>query len=73
MDEALRLLTTEAAYAGFEEGRRGSLELGKLADVIMVSDDPYQMPADALDQIKVDLTMVGGEIVFERAQPRGGQ
>jgi predicted amidohydrolase YtcJ len=65
--QALRLLTTEAAYAGFEERKRGSLELGKLADMIIVSDDPYHVPAHALDQIKVDTTIVGGDVVFERA------
>jgi len=65
--QALRLLTTEAAYAGFEEDRRGSLELGKLADLIVVSDDPYHVPPEALDQIRVDTTIVGGEVVFERA------
>ncbi|MDP3767171.1 MAG: amidohydrolase family protein, partial [Dehalococcoidia bacterium] len=65
--QALRLLTTEAAYAGFEERTRGSLDLGKLADLIIVSDDPYHVPAEALDQIRVDTTIVGGEVVFERA------
>lgn len=70
--QALRLLTTEAAYAGFEEHTRGSLELGKLADIIVVSDDPYRVPAEALDQIRVDTTIVGGEVVFERATRGAG-
>jgi predicted amidohydrolase YtcJ len=66
VSQALRLLTTEAAYAGFAERRAGSLELGKLADLIVVSDDPFTVRADQLDQIRVDATMVGGELVYQR-------
>jgi hypothetical protein len=66
VSQALRLLTTEAAYAGFAEQRVGTLELGKLADLIVVSDDPFTVAADQLEGIRVDATMVGGELVYER-------
>jgi predicted amidohydrolase YtcJ len=66
VSQALRLLTTEAAYAGFGERRVGSLELGKLADLIVLAEDPFTVPADELDRVKVDATMVGGELVYER-------
>jgi predicted amidohydrolase YtcJ len=66
VSQALRLLTTEAAYAGFAEQRVGTLELGKLADLIIVSDDPFTVAADQLENIRVDATMVGGELVYER-------
>ena len=63
--QALRLLTAAPAYVGFEEARRGTLELGKLADLIIVSADPYAVPAEELDTISVVLTIVGGQVVFD--------
>jgi hypothetical protein len=66
VSRALRLLTTEAAYAGFAERQAGSLELGKLADLIVVSEDPFTAPADALDRVQVDATVAGGELVYQR-------
>jgi predicted amidohydrolase YtcJ len=66
VSQALRLLTTEAAYAGFAERRVGTLELGKLADLVVVSDDPFTVTPDQLDRVRVDATMVGGEIVYRR-------
>ncbi len=66
VDEAHHLMTTGAAYAGFEEYKRGTLELGKLADLIVLSEDPYEVPPESLECIHVDKTIVGGEIVFER-------
>jgi predicted amidohydrolase YtcJ len=65
--EAMRMLTTGAAYAGFDERTRGSLELGKLADLVVLSRDPYETPPEQLDRVQVDLTMVGGQVVHERA------
>jgi predicted amidohydrolase YtcJ len=64
--EALRLVTVNPAWSGFEEHSRGSLELGKLADLVVISDDPYVVPPEELDQIKIDQTIVGGEVVYER-------
>ena len=66
VSQALRLLTTQAAYAGFAERTLGTLELGKLADLIVVARDPFAVPSEELAGIDVDLTMVGGEVVFER-------
>lgn len=66
LDQALRLQTTAAAYGGFEEHLKGSLELGKLADLIVVSEDPYAVEPERLNTIRVDLTMVGGRVVYTR-------
>jgi predicted amidohydrolase YtcJ len=66
LDQALRFQTTAAAYGGFEEHLKGSLELGKLADLIVLSDDPYAVEPEQLDQVRVDLTMVGGRVVYTR-------
>jgi predicted amidohydrolase YtcJ len=64
--EALRLQTSGAAYGGFEEHLKGTLELGKLADLIVISEDPFAVPPERLDAIQVDATVVGGKLVYER-------
>ncbi|MBI4492243.1 MAG: amidohydrolase [Chloroflexi bacterium] len=64
--EALRLQTTGAAHGGFEEHLKGSLEPGKLADLVVVSEDPFAVPPEELDRIQVDATVVGGALVFQR-------
>lgn len=59
--DAIRLYTTFSAFAGFEENIKGSIEAGKLADLIVLSDDPFEVPVDALKDIRVTTTMVGGQ------------
>ena len=61
--EAIRLYTTNSAYAGFEEKTKGSIEPGKLADLIVLSEDPFEIPADGLKEVRVVTTLVGGEVV----------
>lgn len=61
--EALRALTWAGAYACFAEDRLGSLEAGKLADLLVLSDDLLRVPAETLKDVQVELTMVGGRIV----------
>jgi predicted amidohydrolase YtcJ len=63
--EALRALTWAGAYASFAEDRLGSLEPGKLADLLVLSDDLLRVPPDALKDVQVELTMVGGRIVHD--------
>ena len=63
--EAIRLYTTYSAYAGFEEACKGSIESGKLADLIVLSDDPFEIPVDALKDVQVVTTIVGGRVVYE--------
>ena len=64
--DVIRMHTTYAARAGFEEKTRGSLEPGKLADLVVLSGDPLTASADQLMKIRADLTMVDGEIRYER-------
>ena len=66
LDLFIVLVGAAAAYGGFEEHLKGSLELGKLADLIVLSDDPYAVEPEQLDQVRVDLTMVGGRVVYAR-------
>jgi predicted amidohydrolase YtcJ len=62
--EAIRGFTLDAAYAAFEEGSRGTIEPGKLADLTIVEGDLFAMPATELYKAKVRYTVVGGEVVF---------
>src|ERR1700722_4532225 len=64
--EALRSYTINNAYAAFEEGSKGSLKVGKLADVTVLSRDILMAPEDAIRSAKVDLTIVGGKVMYER-------
>lgn len=68
VQEALTLYTRNGAYIGFEEGQKGSLETGKLADFIIVDRDVLRVPPDQLKDVKVLQTWVGGELVYERKE-----
>jgi predicted amidohydrolase YtcJ len=65
-EQALRLYTSAAARYTFEEGRKGTLEPGKLADLVVLSADYLTVPEDQIKDIKADVTIVGGKIVFQR-------
>jgi predicted amidohydrolase YtcJ len=61
--QALRAVTIDAAYQHFEEADKGSLEPGKLADLVVLSRSPLDDPA-RIDQIEVVETIVGGQTVW---------
>jgi predicted amidohydrolase YtcJ len=61
--EAIRLYTTNSAYAGFEENIKGSIEPDKLADLIVLQEDPFEVPVDGLKEIQVATTVIGGKVV----------
>ena len=65
-EEALRCATLGGAYLTFEENDKGSLEKGKLADIIIPSQDPLACDLDTLRHTVADVTIVGGKVVFER-------
>jgi hypothetical protein len=66
VEEALRAYTVDAAYAEFAEQDKGSLAAGKLADFVLLSEDPFAIAPERLDQIRIDRTVVGGRVVYER-------
>lgn len=67
-DEALRSYTLDAAYAAFEEESKGSLEVGKLADLTVLSRDIMTVPEDEIPGARVVYTIVGGRIAYRQDQ-----
>jgi predicted amidohydrolase YtcJ len=65
--EALRSMTLDAAYAAFEERRKGSLEVGKLADITVLSQDLLTVPEEAIPSTRVVATVVGGRVAYRAA------
>ena len=63
--EALRSYTLSAAYAAFEEGSKGSLRAGKLADIVVLSKDILAVPEEEIRAARVDYTIVGGKVLHE--------
>ena len=66
VSQAIEAYTLGAAYAEFEEGNKGSIRVGKLADIVMLSGDPFGVPPEAIAGLKVAMTMAGGKVVYER-------
>jgi predicted amidohydrolase YtcJ len=65
-DMALRMYTQEAAFSIFEENNIGTIEEGKLADMVVLSQNPLTTSPESWgDKLRVEMTMVGGNIVYE--------
>jgi hypothetical protein len=65
-EEAIRLYTINNAYLHHEEEDKGSLEVGKLADMIIIDRDVLNCPVDEILRTKVLRTFVGGKLVYSR-------
>ena len=63
--EAMRICTKHGAYASFEEDIKGSLTPGKLADLVILEDDPHAVDPDSIATIRVIRTILGGQTSFE--------
>jgi len=66
VEEALRLFTINAARAIFEESNRGTITPGKLADLVILSGDPTQLPPETIPKLRIDMTILDGQVVWER-------
>jgi hypothetical protein len=69
--EAIAAYTEGSAYAEFQEHEKGRLAPGRLADFVVLSEDVFAIPAHRIGSVKVETTVVGGRVVYERA-PNGG-
>lgn len=65
-EEALAMYTMNAAYACFEEKSKGSVTPGKLADLVLLEDDPTHVPLERIKDIAVLMTIIDGKIVWEK-------
>jgi hypothetical protein len=63
-EQALRAMTIWAAKAAFEEDQKGSLEVGKIADFVVLNQDIMNVPEDRILNIKIEQTFVDGKIVY---------
>ena len=60
VQQALRMATINGAYAAFDDKERGSLEVGKIADMVVLSENPYTVPSESIKDIKVEGLILGG-------------
>ena len=66
VDDVLAALTVNGARQMHQENDRGTIERGKLADLVVIDADPYAVDPDALSDIRINLTVFDGEVIFQR-------
>lgn len=66
LEDALRGYTRNGAYAEFAEEKKGSIAAGKLADLVVLDRNVFQIPAEEISEARVTMTIVGGAVVFQR-------
>jgi predicted amidohydrolase YtcJ len=68
VDEAIRIGTQHGAYASYEEHLKGSITAGKLADFVMLEQDPHDVDPDRIKDIRVNRTVVGGKTMYPKGE-----
>ena len=66
IEEAIRGYTANGAWITFEEGIKGTLEPGMLADMVVLSDDLLAIEPDDIMDVEIDMTILGGSVLYER-------
>lgn len=66
VEQAVSAFTTGSAYANYEEKDKGTIEVGKLADMVILSDDIFAVDKNSIKDIAVEKTILGGEVVFSK-------
>ena len=61
MEDALRMATYNGYWASFDEKERGSLETGKIADMVILSENPYTIPNERIKELKVERLILKGK------------
>jgi len=69
-EEAIRMYTANGAHLSWEEEEKGSLEVGKLADMCIMEQDPLKVADSELLTMNVDMTIIGGKVVYKRPGAR---
>ena len=64
LPEAIEAYTMGAAFAEFQDNEKGSITPGKLADMVIVSDNIFELKPAAIRNVKVKTTIVGGKVVY---------
>ena len=67
VQDALALYTINAARIAFEEAEKGSLEPGKLGDLVVLARDPFAVEPDRIVEIPVEMTVIGGKVVYKQS------
>ena len=70
-EEALRSMTIDGAYLGFDEANTGSIGPGKAGDFVLLSADPLTVAPTEIERIEIDTTIVAGAVVYDRARDGG--
>jgi predicted amidohydrolase YtcJ len=68
VEDAIKCYTLNAAYASFDEKEKGSIEVGKLADFVVLSDDILTIDPVKIKDVKVEMTIFNGDIVYEKGK-----
>jgi hypothetical protein len=68
-EQALRMMTVDAAKLHREEAHKGTLEVGRLGDLAVLSADYFSCPEEVIAGIRSVLTVVGGRVVYSAAEP----
>jgi predicted amidohydrolase YtcJ len=63
--EAFAMHTTTASWVGFEENEKGTLDVGKLADIAVLAEDPFAIAPEKIRELNVEMTLVGGEVKYQ--------
>ncbi len=66
VEDAVRCYTLNSAYAGFQEKILGSIETGKLADMIVLSEDIFSISPERIKDVKIEMTIFNGEIIYRK-------
>ncbi len=67
VEEALRMYTADAAYSSSEEKIKGSIEVGKLADLTVLLNDPLTVQTDKIKEIPIEMTIINGKVVYSKS------